>query len=84
MCIGLQTLGLYIKRIILDVLSCNLLSLLNIMFSGFIHVVSETLFHYFLLLHHSIVWILHNLFSLSTVDGYLVFSQYFVSTITLP
>ena len=37
------------------------------------------LFHYLVLLHCSLVWILHNLFSLSTVDGYLGGFQYLVS-----
>ena len=44
--------------------------LLHFMFLRFIHV-SEVLFHYFLLVHHSIVWLLQDLFSLSPVDGYL-------------
>lgn len=54
MCVVLQTFKLYLKRIILDVLFCNSLFLLNIMFLRSVHVISEALFHYLVLLHHSI------------------------------
>lgn len=81
-CVVLQTFELYISTI-LDVLFCSFLFLLNFMFLRSIHAVSEALFHYLVLLHHSIVWVPHDLFSLSTVDGYLGDFQYFVSTMML-
>lgn len=42
MCVVLQTFELYIKEITLDVLFCNFLFLLNIMYLRFIYVVPET------------------------------------------
>lgn len=43
----------------MDILFCNFIFPLNIMFVRFIHVVSAALTYNFLLLDYSIVWILH-------------------------
>lgn len=61
MCLVLQAYELYIKTIILDVLLCNFLFPLNILFLGLIHAAARNpVSLIFLSWCYSIVWIFHS------------------------